>query len=143
MECWALLAEDEGSHRIAAMTGRGALAVVQTHEWCFTLFCGAAEVLLKGPKSRVNEWQHVVGTYDGTMMRLFINGRPSARMEVAPEVLAQNEDANQGRKEELDQIQKDEDDARGLCKKQTDKQAKVYMQTSEGTTAASRGLSTT
>ena len=120
------------------MTGRGALAVVQTHEWCFTLFCGAAEVVLKGPKSRTNEWQHVVGTYDGTMMRLFINGRPTARLEVAPEVLAQNEDANAGRKEELDQIQKDEDAARALCKKQTDKQAKMYMQTSEGTAAASK-----
>ena len=138
LEIWALLAEDEGSYRIACMTGRGALAVVQTHEWCFTLFCGAAEVVLKGPRSRTNEWQHVVGTYDGTMMRLFINGRPTARLEVAPEVLAQNEDANQGRKEELEQIQKDEDAARALCKKQTDKQAKMYMQTSEGMPAASR-----
>ena len=81
LEIWALLAEDEGSYRIACMTGRGALAVINTHEWCFTLFCGAAEVVLKGPKSRTNEWQHVVGTYDGTMMRLFINGRPTARMK--------------------------------------------------------------
>ena len=63
-------------------------------------------------------------------------------MEVAPEVLAQNEDANQGRKEELEQIQKDEDDARGLCKKQTDKQAKVYMQTSEGMTRIKQAAST-
>ena len=119
------------------MTGRGALAVINTHEWCFTLFCGAAEVVLKGPRSRTNEWQHVVGTYDGTMMRLYVNGRPTARLEVAPEVLPQNEDANAGRKEELEQIQKDEDAARALCKKQTDKQAKMYMQTSEGMTAAS------
>ena len=133
VEVWCLLAEGgDGSYRIACMTGRGALAVLQSNEWCFTLFCGSAEVLCRGPKARINQWQHVVGTYDGTMMRLYVNAKPVARIETAPEVLAQNEDAAAARKEQIAEIDKDEADARALCKKQTDKQAKTYMQTAEG-----------
>ena len=85
IECWALLAEGgDGTARIALMTGRGALSVLTTNDWCFTMFCGTAEVSVRGPKAILGAWVHCSGCYDGTMMRLFVDAKVVARVHRAP-----------------------------------------------------------
>ncbi len=39
--------------------------------------------LLKGPSPQPGEWTHVAGTYDGSVMRLFIDGREVAKCRVS------------------------------------------------------------
>ena len=133
MELWALVAPGgEGTARVAAMTGRGALSVRTTDDWCFTLFCGVAEIVAHGPPARIGSWNHVCGSYDGTMMRLLVNARLVAQVEVAPEVARFDAAASAARQETLDKIDDQEKEARDMCKDATEKQATQYMRSKEG-----------
>ncbi|KAH8092953.1 hypothetical protein JL720_5123 [Aureococcus anophagefferens] len=135
MELWALVAPGgEGTARVAAMTGRGALSVRTTDDWCFTLFCGVAEIVAHGPPARIGSWNHVCGSYDGTMMRLLVNARLVAQVEVevAPEVARFDAAASAARRETLDKIDDQEKEARDMCKDATEKQATQYMRSKEG-----------
>ena len=42
--------------------------------------------LSSGPVLTLNQWQHVAGTYDGSMMRLYLNGTPIDSMAVTTNV---------------------------------------------------------
>lgn len=45
-----------------------------TDQWAFSLFDGGTAVTLTGAAVALNEWTYLVGTYDGTEMKMYVNG---------------------------------------------------------------------
>lgn len=80
------------------------------------------------------EWVHLVGTYDGTMARLWLNSKLMAVLEVAPEILKKRAEKAAERQTAEEQLEAQEKRARDHCKKQTDEQAMAFFKTQEGQT---------
>lgn len=81
VEAWAKCEGGHGLVRTIVFSPRFALSVLKTGEWAFTIYCSGrtdggstVDITLGGPQCVLGQWYYVVGTFDGTMMRLYLNG---------------------------------------------------------------------
>lgn len=66
------------------------LTILPKGEVCLLISDGSREVALKSSERlSYGEWSHVAATYDGAVMRVFINGQPAGERELADGVLQQ------------------------------------------------------
>ena len=73
-----------GGNGLALSVTRGALQ--------FVLTTGGSNRSVIGPALSPNEWHHIVGTYDGRAMRLYVDGRPSRQRFTSGPVQLGNEE---------------------------------------------------
>ena len=82
VESWALVTGGAGNYR-SAVTSRDAgtgtaygytLYAGNDNTWQFWVGNGTNWVPLAGPAIAVNQWAHLVGTYDGATARFYVNG---------------------------------------------------------------------
>jgi hypothetical protein len=82
VECWALPRGGAGTYRspvtsrnAATGVGEGYLFYAGTdNRWQFWLGTGTGWTTLVGPAVALNEWAHLVGTFDGTTASFYVNG---------------------------------------------------------------------
>jgi hypothetical protein len=83
VSCWANVLGGSGTYRSPVtcrdvpglnLTAGYVLYVEPTNGWSLWQGNGAAWANVLGPSITSNTWAHVAGTYDGTNMRLFVNG---------------------------------------------------------------------
>jgi len=75
---WAKVTGGTGTYR-SVITSRGnnqgyILYATASNQWGFWLGTGAYFLHLDGPAVVLNTWAHITGTYDGTTMRMYVNG---------------------------------------------------------------------
>ena len=135
IECWCRCIGSEGLLRIVVMSGRYSLCATRENKWCFTIFSGLDEAHIDtGIPVVEKEWVHLVGTYDGTMARLWLDSKLMAELEVAPEILNKRREKEEDRQQAAEVLEAQEKRARDHCKKQTDEQAAAFFKTQEGQT---------
>jgi hypothetical protein len=91
---WLFLAAVTGTclgapHALSPATRRRcSLCFLKNREWAFVIYCAdqGTEVTIASQPGEFCEWTHVVGTFDGTVMRLYVNGRLEAQAELYKEV---------------------------------------------------------
>jgi len=81
--------------RVVAATGRYRIAIDRHDHWAFAVYCTniAAErvVIHKAATVEEDRWYHICGTYDGTMIRLYVDGVNCEQLNVRNEEQAQVE----------------------------------------------------
>jgi hypothetical protein len=132
IELWARVGGAMGTNRIAVMSGRYALSAMREDHWGFTIFDGSVDATVNGPVVTKGEWVHLVGTYDGTMARFYINRKLEGDMELGPEISRRSQEANDAREQQLKDLEDAEKSARDSARKQTETQAAQFFKTPEG-----------
>ena len=110
IECWIRFNGPEGQTRVCLQSGRYSIGATADDKLIFGIFhqdC-RVEVTLHGPTVHNDEWYYIVGTYDGTVARLYVNAmlvelkelHKEALMAVAGEREARREVAQEMRERE-------------------------------------------
>lgn len=80
VECWAMLNRVVSDY-VSPLTSRDAVNnrgyifyVNPSGSFEFRVGTGTGSSVLSGPAASLNEWAHLVGTYDGTTARFYVNG---------------------------------------------------------------------
>ena len=132
----------EGTKRVLCQTGRWTLALTKDDFIVFGIFCveWGTEVIISGPKFDAfsGRWNHVCGTYDGAVARLYVNGWESSSVDVQEQALKDTLGEAEGRKEAALKMDADEhkakEEAKAVAREhcltwlQEDKQGKRYLQ---------------
>uniref|UniRef100_H3H468 Uncharacterized protein n=1 Tax=Phytophthora ramorum TaxID=164328 RepID=H3H468_PHYRM len=90
------------------------------------------DILVLGAHVVMGKWTHLVGTYDGTILRLYVDGLLQNEVEVesVADLEIQKREAIMARTRE--DIADLEDEAKGACFKETDRETKLFFTSKEG-----------
>uniref|UniRef100_H3GZJ1 F-box/LRR-repeat protein 15-like leucin rich repeat domain-containing protein n=1 Tax=Phytophthora ramorum TaxID=164328 RepID=H3GZJ1_PHYRM len=90
------------------------------------------DILVLGAHVVMGKWTHLVGTYDGTILRLYVDGLLQNEVEVesVADLEIQKREAVMARTRE--DIADLEDEAKGACFKETDRETKLFFTSKEG-----------
>jgi hypothetical protein len=132
VEAWARALGSNDTERMVVMTGRYALSASRNNVWQLEVFSDAAEVAIHGQPTVIGEWMHLVGSYDGTMARLWCNGELTACEEVRPLVLREIDRKLTEYEATREDLILKEQKARDACKRVSDEQAAAFFKTKEG-----------
>ncbi|EAW34314.1 LamG-like jellyroll fold domain-containing protein [Lyngbya sp. PCC 8106] len=90
VECWAKVTGGQGSWRSPITSrGEGPLAgyiiyAGQNNKWQFWIGSGGSWSTYQGPAIKLNAWTHCAGSYDGEVMRFYVNGKEVGSPVTAP-----------------------------------------------------------
>jgi cyanobactin cluster PatC/TenC/TruC protein len=90
VECWAKVTGGQGSWR-SPVTCRGDRPIAgyilyagENNKWQFWIGSGSSWSNYQGPAVKLNAWTHCAGSYDGKVMRFYINGEEVGSPVTAP-----------------------------------------------------------
>ena len=77
VEAWASVRGGKGEVRVIVSTGRYALLVTKQNLWGMSMYDPkyGVTILVTGPAYVEGKWTHIAGTFDGTMIRLYVEGK--------------------------------------------------------------------
>ncbi len=86
IECWVMVTGGAGTFRSPVTSRNLSTGITEGYlfyatsddRWQFRLGNGTTWAILDGPRVALNEWAHLVGTYDGTTASFYVNGALSA-----------------------------------------------------------------
>jgi hypothetical protein len=132
VEGWARSTGGEGTLRVVVNSGRYMLAALKSDCWGFVVFGMGTEVTVHGPKVVDSKWTHLFGTYDGTVMRFYVDSVLVDFFEVGPaftEKLEENRLSSIARWKAIDDA---EEDGRINGRKRMVQEADKYFRTKNG-----------
>eukprot|EP00903_Cladosiphon_okamuranus_P019664 g18076.t2 len=138
-EVWAKCEGGIDTTRYVLMTGRYSLLATRENVWAASICTeDGSELSVVGPKVVHGEWVYLVVTYDGVIVRMFVNAELVAQIELHAALEHARREKRAEQDKALAAIQEEENQARERCKAATDKELDVYCKTREGETKLSR-----
>ncbi|EEY69196.1 uncharacterized protein PITG_05397 [Phytophthora infestans T30-4] len=132
LETWCRCDGHESTRRVVLTLGRFCLSVLKANVWAFSLNVKSIDISVFGSQVIIGKWTHLVGTYDGTILRFYVDGLLQNEVEVASVVDLEI----QKREAMMAKMRKDiadlEDDAKGACFREIDQETKLLFATKEG-----------
>jgi len=113
---------------------------MKSREWFFSIYCGDVdvEVTISGPKAVMGQWTHVVGTYDGTLMRLYVNAVLVATADLYKSANSKTDAEGDAHKEALAKLAKKEHDKLRQAQHDVKARFKAYCKSMEGSNRINR-----
>ena len=134
VEMWARCDGGDGHVRVGMKSGRYMLGLMKSREWCFSVYCGDVdvEVTVTGPRATFGKWTYVVGTYDGTLMRLYVDAQLVAACDLYKEANAKTSADDDSNKDGLKKVAEQERARLEQTKKDVKQAFKAYCVTPKG-----------
>ncbi|KAL3667927.1 hypothetical protein V7S43_006804 [Phytophthora oleae] len=132
LEAWCRCDGHESTRRVVLTLGRFCISALKANVWAFSINVKCIDILVFGAQVVMGKWTHLVGTYDGTILRFFVDGLLQNEVEVASVVdleLQKREAVMAKTRQDIADL---EDEAKGVCFKEIDKDTKLFFATKEG-----------
>jgi hypothetical protein len=126
--------------RCAVMSGRYGIQVNREDEWIFVYIEGIHDLHVKISPMVVNEWVHLVCTFDGTTVRCYKNALLQASLEVEGPLIQKQKNRAAELEEKKQTLLAEEADARDAQKVESLKEAEKYFKTREGLAEMKRAM---
>jgi hypothetical protein len=126
--------------RVALMTGRFGIQINRENEWVFLVADGIYELYLRIAPVDMNEWVHIVGTFDGTTLRCYKNSILQSSLEVDIPFAEKKRSRMDELAEKKNNLLIQENEERELQKSESIKQAENYFKTREGMSEMKRSM---
>ncbi|CAM9104826.1 unnamed protein product [Discosporangium mesarthrocarpum] len=133
VEAWAKCDGGWDTTRSVLMTGRYAILVTRENFWAVNIFTEqGAEVTVLGSAALQGQWTHLVATYDGTLLRMFVNSALVAQVDLQKTVEHQTAERRDEHARVLKNLEEEESKEREQCKAVTEKEAESFFKTQDG-----------
>lgn len=132
LEVWCKCDGHESTRRVVLTIGRYSISALKANMWAFSFNTKNIDILAYGSHVELHKWTHLVGTYDGTILRLFVNGFMQNEVEVESIVDQEIERREAVIKKTREDIADLEEEARGQCFKDVDHEMQELFHTKEG-----------
>jgi hypothetical protein len=133
MEAFVKVRGGQGLHRVILMNGRGGF-ICSREDWL--IFCyregGVYEVAIKVMPMESNKWLHIVATYDGTTLRVYVDAVLKVAAEIESTILQKKEEALKAHKAKVVILKSLQDAERDGVKEASKAQAMEYFATKVG-----------
>lgn len=132
LEVWCKCDGHESTRRVVLTMGRYSILALKANTWAFSFNTKNIDILAYGSQVELHKWTHLVGTYDGTILRLYVNGFMQNEVEVESIVdheIERREDVIKKTREDIADL---EEEARGQCFKDVDYEMQELFRTKEG-----------
>ncbi|RLN62087.1 hypothetical protein BBJ28_00010105, partial [Nothophytophthora sp. Chile5] len=132
LEAWCKCDGHESTRRVVLTLGRFSLSALKANVWVFSINVKNIDILAFGSPVVLGKWMHLVGTYDGTMLRFYVDGLFQSEVEVESVVdleIQKREAVITKTREDITDL---EDEAKGVCFKEIDYEMKVFFASKEG-----------
>ncbi|KAK1939175.1 EIN3-binding F-box protein 1 [Phytophthora citrophthora] len=132
LEVWCRCDGHESTRRVVMTLGRFCISALKSNVWAFSINVKSIDILVFGAQVVIGKWMHLVGTYDGTILRFYVDGLLQNEVEVASVVdleLQKREAVMIKTRQDIADL---EDEAKGACFKEIDREAKLFFATKEG-----------
>jgi hypothetical protein len=132
VEAWARCTGMAGTLRIVVASGRFMLAALKKNCWGLVLYGQGSDITVEGPLIVEGDWVHLMGTYDGTVLRFYVDGVLVKAFEVGPALLAKLEADRLASLARWQALNDAEDEAKNDCRAITEVEAEAFFRTSVG-----------
>lgn len=132
VEVWCKCDGRSSTRRVVLTLGRFTLSALKANVWAFSFNIKNIDIAACGASVEPHKWTHLVGTYDGTMLRLYVDGFLQNEVDVESVVdleLAKREAVIAKTRQD---IAEKEEEARGQCFKQVDREMQALFAKKEG-----------
>ncbi|KAF4038100.1 Leucine Rich repeat [Phytophthora infestans] len=132
LETWCRCDGHESTRRVVLTLGRFCLSALKANVWAFSINVKSIDISVFGSQVIIGKWTHLVGTYDGTILRFYVDGLLQNEVEVASVVDLEIHKREAMMAKTREDIADLEDDAKGACFREIDQETKLLFATKEG-----------
>ncbi|KAG3004932.1 hypothetical protein PC120_g18279 [Phytophthora cactorum] len=132
LETWCRCDGHESTRRVVLTLGRFCISALKANVWAFSINVKSIDILAFGSQVILGKWTHLVGTYDGTIVRFYVDGLLQNEVEVESVVDLEIQKREAIMAKTREDIADLEDEARGACFKEIDRETKHFFATKEG-----------
>lgn len=134
IEVFTLLTGGADSVRVLYTSGRYQMMVARDGYLVATVVDGLCEVSVKVCPMLVNQWQHIMTVFDGTTIRVHVDGKIEAETEVEEAMIERREVFESKIRAKHTATKKKEDEEKAKIKEVTSKQSEAYFGSKAGIT---------
>jgi hypothetical protein len=132
LETWCRCDGHESTRRVVLTLGRFCISALKANVWAFSINVKNIDILAFGSQVVTGRWAHLVGTYDGTILRFYVDGMLQNEVEVERVVDLEIQKREAVMAKTREDIADLEDEAKGACFKEIDREVKVFFTSKEG-----------
>ncbi|TMW63324.1 hypothetical protein Poli38472_002265 [Pythium oligandrum] len=132
LEAWCRCDGHESTRRVVLTIGRFGLTALKANIWAFSVNVRNIDILVTGAQVTLHNWAHLVGTYDGMMLRLYVDGWLQNEVDVESVVdleLAKREAVIAKTRQDIADM---EEEARGKCFKEVEREMQQFLTSKDG-----------
>jgi hypothetical protein len=132
VEIWARPGGGWDLRRVLLMSSRYCLVATRENRWAFHVYDRHVQATLMGPEIARGRWAHLVCTYDGTVVRMYVDSVYAGGVELTAELEKRLEELTGARREAYNKLEGEEKAAKDGCWRDTEKEAEVYFRSKDG-----------
>ncbi|ETM49487.1 hypothetical protein L914_06267 [Phytophthora nicotianae] len=132
LETWCRCDGHESTRRVVLTLGRFCISALKANVWAFSINVNSIDILAFGSQVIIGKWTHLVGTYDGTILRFYVDGLLQNEVEVENVVDLEIQKREAIMAKTREDIADLEDEAKGACFKEIDHETKQFFASKEG-----------
>lgn len=132
LETWCKCDGHESTRRVVLTMGRFSLSALKGNMWAFSINVKNIDIIAFGSRVELFKWTHLVGSFDGTMLRLYVDGFLQSEVEIESVVDSEIEKRESTIKKTREDIVDMEDEAKGKCFKDVDREMQQLFASKDG-----------